>query len=66
VRLLGAALVVNFGSLAMIRENPLGPSSFKSVEPEMTTKAVPNYRTPKAVAISSKLSVFNFNLHALL
>jgi hypothetical protein len=29
------------------------PSSRKSVEPEMTTKAAPNYRTPKAVAISS-------------
>jgi hypothetical protein len=51
VRLLGAALVVNFGSLAMIGENPLGPSSFKSMESGMTTKSVPSYRTPNPAQI---------------
>jgi len=52
VRMLGAALVVNFGSAAMIREGAhSGPLSSKSIESNMTTKAAPSIRTPKAVAI---------------
>jgi hypothetical protein len=51
--LLGAASAVNFDALALVGENPLGPSPLKSVESEMTTKAVQSYRTSKAVAISS-------------
>src|SRR5215510_7991360 len=37
----------------------LHPSSRKSVEAKSTTKAVPNYRTPKAVASSSYLRAIN-------
>jgi hypothetical protein len=47
-RLLGAGLAVNFDSAAMIREGGYsGPSSRKSVAPEMTTKAAPSSRAPK-------------------
>src|SRR5882672_8550843 len=57
VRLLGTALVVNFDSAAIIGEGVhLGPLSRKSVEAKMTTKAVPNYRTPKAPPIYAQAS----------
>jgi hypothetical protein len=57
VRLLGTALVVNFDSAAMIdvevHSGPL-PGSLKN--PEMTTKAVPSNRTPKASPIYAQAS----------
>jgi hypothetical protein len=53
--LLGTALVVSFGSAAMIGEGSHSdPLPRKFVESEMTTKAVSSARTPKAVAISGK------------